>query len=58
MSPEPDATESDQRKAFREALERKKNANHLSEEHLDAGSKAAGSRGNKSHQQQFRRKSV
>ena len=52
-----DQGDDDVRRRFREALERKKKATHLSSEHHDAGGKGVGHSQVLSGRRQFRRKS-
>ncbi len=51
------ASQDDVKRKFREALERKKSQTHLSAEHRDGRSKAAGAHASASHKREFRRKS-
>ncbi|HEY9313419.1 DUF5302 domain-containing protein [Williamsia sp.] len=48
--------DSETKRKFREALERKKQKGQLAEDHKDAGSKAGGQHGPEGGPQQFRRK--
>ncbi|PXW35174.1 DUF5302 domain-containing protein [Nocardia sp. 348MFTsu5.1] len=48
--------DSETKRKFREALERKKNKGKLAEDHKDAGSKAGGQHGAEGGPHQFRRK--
>jgi hypothetical protein len=53
----PDASEDDNKRKFREALERKNAQSSSRSEHKDGGAKQAGAHGSAANRREFRRKS-